>query len=78
MVGFTKRQKQDRSVYLRSPLGSIIYVPQRRAEALLKRAPVTLPDGSQKKYEKITVKEGKANLKEPETSADFELLTEEE
>lgn len=73
MPVFKKRDKEERSVYLMSPMGSLIYVPKRRAEVLVKRV-VHDQMGKSLKYRKATDAEIKKGLKEPRTNTDEDLI----
>ena len=71
---FKKKEREDRSEYLVSPMGGLIYVPKRRAVALLKRNPVDM-NGRPAKYRKATAEDmKKLKLKEPRTNSDQDLI----
>lgn len=45
-----QRKEAPRIVYLVSPTNTVVQVTRDRAETLMQRAPVSMPDGSSRKY----------------------------
>lgn len=54
IAGFKKRELQIPTELLKTPHGTIVLVPKRRAESLLARSAWILPDGTGATYTKVT------------------------